>query len=293
MKLILVDIVIINGNILYVYRESVSVEGGEKGDLYGTKQLFTKKEKQNIILQRMSDGQDGDKKFVIEDRVGINATVINNNHNGVILEVGLGAAVELGVAVKEGYAEIESKEVKVVVLPYLRAVKVDTSPYSKYIDWSGVPVDPVNEPVEGEIESLFNPTNTEIQKNLQSLCAAEPFNENDLLRILNGKGSGGEGGGRVFSGGGATMMLHQSNTEKEEEVKQARLEYLQELKNNLYAEEEGLELENAIKELTQRGGGKYPKKSKSKSKKSKKSKSKKSKSKKSKSKKSKKSKSKK
>ena len=166
MKLILVDIVIINGNILYVYRESVSVEGGEKGDLYGTKQLFTKKEKQNIILQRMSDGQDGDKKFVIEDRVGINATVINNNHNGVILEVGLGAAVELGVAVKKGgYAEIERKEVKgveVVVLPYLRAVKVGTSSNSQYIDWSGNPVDPVDPLNKPMVKSLFNPTTNEL-----------------------------------------------------------------------------------------------------------------------------------
>ena len=90
MKLILVDIVIINGNILYVYRDSV------EGDLYGirqlsatesgTRQLYATEEKPNIILQRMSDGQ-GDKKFVIDDRVGINATVIDKDHNGVILEV--------------------------------------------------------------------------------------------------------------------------------------------------------------------------------------------------------------
>ena len=126
------------------------------------------------------------------------------------------------------------------------------------------------------------------KKKLQGLCGgAEPFNENDLLRILNGKGSGGGGGGRVSGGGGATMMLPhcQVNKPDEKEVKQARLEYLQELLNNA-PDDEKENIKDAIaklkEELNKIGGGKYPKKSKSKSKKSKKSKSKKSKSKKSK-----------
>ena len=267
MKLILVDIVIINGNILYVYRDSV------EGDLYGIRQLSATEESQDIILQRMSNGQGGDKKFVIEDGFGINARVINKDYNGVILEVELGAAVN------------EDKQVKgvvVVALPYLRAVKVGTSSNSNYIDWIGDPL------VKPKVKSLVKTEDTElvqIQNKLRDLCSAEPFNENDLLRILNGKGSGGGGGGRVSGGGGATMMLPhcQVNKPDEKEVMKTRLAYLQELRNNAPNDEkqnidEAIEeLNAAIAKLNKTGGGKYPKKSKSKSKKSKKSKSKKSK----------------
>jgi hypothetical protein len=284
MKLILVDIVIINGNILYVYRDSV------EGDLYGirqlsatesgTRQLYATEEKPNIILQRMSYGQVGDQKFVIEDRAGFNATVIDNDHNWVILEVNSGKEVKEGNLVNR----------VVLALPYLRAVDATTPPNSnsKYIDWNG---DPVKESVDKtEVKPLVKTEDQElakIQEKLQDLCGANSFNENQLLGILNGKGSGVGGGGRVSGGGGATMILHRCQVNKPyKEVKQAmqaRLAYLQELKNNSPNDEKKNidaaieELNAAIAKLNKTGGGKYPKKSKSKSKKSKKSKSKKSK----------------